>query len=101
VTILAWYSDSGHRDQVNVGWILIGLSIFFLLWFVAALRRAISVGDRDGLLTSGRHDRRSRLRRARDRAERRHPDDERSTPMVFACSLTFNLPAALIKLTLT
>ena len=31
---------------------LIGLSIFFLLWFIAALRRNVSVGDPDGLLTS-------------------------------------------------
>jgi hypothetical protein len=51
-TVIKWYSDSGHRDRVNVGWILIGLSIFFLLWFIAALRRAVSAGDRDGILTS-------------------------------------------------
>jgi hypothetical protein len=49
---IAWYRDSGHRDRVNLGWILIGLSIFFLFWFIAALRRAVSAGDRDGLLTS-------------------------------------------------
>ena len=49
--IIAWYSDSGHRDQVNVGWILITLSVFFLLWFVAALRRAVSVVDPEGILT--------------------------------------------------
>jgi len=50
--VIAWYSDSGHRDRVNTGWILIGLSIFFLFWFIAALRRSVSAGDRDGLLTS-------------------------------------------------
>jgi hypothetical protein len=49
--VIKWYSDSGHRDRVNFGWILVGLSIFFLLWFVAALRRAVSAGDRDGILT--------------------------------------------------
>ena len=49
--IIAWYSDSGHRDQVNVGWILITLSVFFLLWFVAALRRAVSTVDPEGILT--------------------------------------------------
>ena len=48
--IIAWYSDSGHRDQVNVGWILITLSVFFLLWFVAALRRAVSTVDPEGIL---------------------------------------------------
>jgi hypothetical protein len=50
--IRAWYSDSGHRDRIHFGWILVGLSIFFLLWFVAALRRSVSGGDRDGILTS-------------------------------------------------
>jgi hypothetical protein len=49
--IIAWYSDSGHRDRVNVGWILVTLSVFFLLWFVAALRRAVSMVDAEGILT--------------------------------------------------
>jgi hypothetical protein len=50
--IIAYYSDSGHRDRVNVGWILIGLSVFFLLWFIAALRRAVSSVDAEGVLTA-------------------------------------------------
>jgi hypothetical protein len=50
--VIEWYRDSGHRDRVNFGWILIGLSVFFLFWFIAALRRSVSAGDRDGLLTS-------------------------------------------------
>ena len=48
----AWFASSGHRDRINVGWILIGLGIFFLLWFIAALRRAVSTVDGDGFLTS-------------------------------------------------
>ena len=51
-TVIKYYADSGHRDKVHFGWILIGLSIFFLLWFVAALRRNVSVSDRDGVLTA-------------------------------------------------
>jgi hypothetical protein len=47
-----WFSDSGHRDRVHVGWILMGLSIFFLLWFIAALRRVVASLDTDGLLTT-------------------------------------------------
>jgi hypothetical protein len=50
--VIAYYSDDGNRNQVNFGWILVGLSIFFLLWFIAALRRAVSAGDRDGILTA-------------------------------------------------
>lgn len=50
--VVKWYSDSGHRDRVNIGWILLGLSLFFLLWFVAALRRAVSLVDGEGILTA-------------------------------------------------
>jgi hypothetical protein len=49
--VIQWYSDSGHRDRVNVGWILITLAVFFLLWFIAALRRAVSMVDGEGILT--------------------------------------------------
>jgi hypothetical protein len=48
----AWFSDSGHRDRISTGWILIGLGVFFLLWFIAALRRAVHSIDADGFLTS-------------------------------------------------
>jgi hypothetical protein len=50
--VIEWYSDSGHRDRVNIGWLLIGLSLFFLLWFVGALRRAVSLVDGEGILTA-------------------------------------------------
>jgi hypothetical protein len=49
--IIQWYSDSGHRDRVNTGWILITLAVFCLLWFIAALRRAVSIVDPEGILT--------------------------------------------------
>jgi hypothetical protein len=49
--VIQWYSDSGHRDRVNTGWILITLSVFCLLWFIAALRRAVSIVDGEGILT--------------------------------------------------
>ncbi len=50
--VIQWYSDSGHRDRVNIGWILIGLAVFFLLWFIGALRRAVSAVDGEGILTA-------------------------------------------------
>jgi hypothetical protein len=50
--VIQWYSDSGHRDRVNVGWILIGLGLFFFLWFVATLRRAVMSVDGEGILTA-------------------------------------------------
>ena len=49
--VIQWYSDSGHRDRIHIGWILIGLAVFFLLWFIGALRRAVSAVDSEGILT--------------------------------------------------
>ena len=39
--VVAWYSDSGHRDRLHVGWLLTGLGLFFFLWFLSALRQAL------------------------------------------------------------
>ena len=50
--VIQWYSDSGHRDQINIGWILIGLGLFFFLWFVATVRRAVMAVDGEGILTA-------------------------------------------------
>ena len=50
--VRAWYSDSGHRDRLHLGWVAVGLGLFALLWFVSALRRNVSAGDRDGILTA-------------------------------------------------
>jgi len=38
---VAFYGDSGHRDKINLGWILAGLGVFFFLWFVASLRETV------------------------------------------------------------
>jgi hypothetical protein len=51
----SFYGDSGHRDKINIGWILAGLGLFFFLWFVAALRETVREaealeGGRDGML---------------------------------------------------
>ena len=50
--VIAWYSDSGHRDRINFGWLAAGLGVFFFLWFLSALRRTVRrlEGD-DGFLT--------------------------------------------------
>ena len=50
--VIQWYSDSGHRDQINIGWILVGLGIFFFLWFAATVRRAVMAVDGEGILTA-------------------------------------------------
>jgi hypothetical protein len=51
--VIAWYSDSGHRDRIGVGWIVAGLGIFFFLWFLSALRRTVRRQEgEDGFLTA-------------------------------------------------
>ena len=47
-----YYSDSGHRDRIFVGWILVVLGLFFLLWFLASLRQTLRRLDGGGLLTA-------------------------------------------------
>jgi hypothetical protein len=37
----AWYQSSSNRAHVNIGWILVGLGLFALIWFVAALRERV------------------------------------------------------------
>jgi hypothetical protein len=51
--VIAYYSKASHRDKISIGWIIAGLGIFFFLWFLASLRRAVRrwEGD-DGYLTA-------------------------------------------------
>ena len=50
--VIAYYSDSGHRDKINVGWLLVVLGVFFFLWFLSALRQVLRQTDGDGFLTT-------------------------------------------------
>jgi hypothetical protein len=50
--IIAYYSDSGHRNRINIGWVIAGLGYFFFLWFLSALRQSIRrLEAEDGFLT--------------------------------------------------
>lgn len=37
----SWYQSSSHRAHIHIGWVLTGLGLFALIWFVAALRERI------------------------------------------------------------
>jgi hypothetical protein len=50
--VRAFYSDSGHRDRIGIGWVVAGLGIFAFLWFLAALRDAVRRTDGGGALTA-------------------------------------------------
>jgi hypothetical protein len=51
--VIAYYADSGHRDRISVGWVVGGLGVFFFLWFLGVLRRAVRRWEgEDGFLTT-------------------------------------------------
>ena len=37
----SWYRSSSNRAHVHIGWVLTGLGLFVLIWFVAALRERV------------------------------------------------------------
>jgi len=41
----SWYGSSSNRGHINIGWILAGLSLFSLIWFVAALRERVLASE--------------------------------------------------------
>jgi hypothetical protein len=48
--VIAYYRDAGNRDKINLGWLLVILGVFFLLWFLSALRQLLRRIDPDGFL---------------------------------------------------
>ena len=48
--VIAWYSDGGHRDRQSIGWLVIMLGLFALLWFLASLRASVASFDDTGML---------------------------------------------------
>jgi len=30
---ISFYGSSSHRDKIDIGWLLMGLGLFFFLWF--------------------------------------------------------------------
>src|SRR3954471_1929772 len=50
--IRSYWSDSGHRDKLYWGWIMVGVGVFLLIWFVAALRQRLRNADNSGFLMS-------------------------------------------------
>src|SRR5207244_4912884 len=51
--VIAYYSDSGHRDRIQIGWLVAGLGIFSFLWFLSSLRRTVRRHEgEDGFLTA-------------------------------------------------
>jgi hypothetical protein len=49
--VIRYYSDSGHRGRISVGWILIVLGVFFFLWFLGRLWQVVRGFDTVGVLS--------------------------------------------------
>lgn len=45
----AWYSSSGNRTHINIGWVLTGLAFLCLIWFVAGVRERVAVAEQSGV----------------------------------------------------
>ncbi len=41
----AYYGNGSHRTHINLGWLLTGLGLFALIWFVAVLRERVREGE--------------------------------------------------------
>lgn len=41
----AWYQSSTNRAHVHIGWVLTGLGLFALIWFVGALRERVRASE--------------------------------------------------------
>src|SRR5690348_10249698 len=41
----AYYQSGSHRTHFNIGWLLTGLALFSLIWFVAALRERVRASE--------------------------------------------------------
>ncbi|MFL5960856.1 MAG: hypothetical protein ACJ75G_11395 [Gaiellaceae bacterium] len=41
----AWYGSSSNRVHVNIGWLLAGLGLFSLIWFVVAVRERVRAAE--------------------------------------------------------
>jgi hypothetical protein len=49
---VSYYGDSGHRDRISVGWVLVVLGVLFFIWFLSTLRQVVRGIDGDGFLTT-------------------------------------------------
>jgi len=41
----AWYSSGSNRSHVSIGWVLAGLGLLCLIWFVAGVRERVAVAE--------------------------------------------------------
>jgi hypothetical protein len=42
----AWYGSGSNRTHINIGWLLTGLGLLCLIWFVAGVRERVAAAER-------------------------------------------------------
>ncbi|MGZ4335170.1 MAG: hypothetical protein ACXVRJ_13005 [Gaiellaceae bacterium] len=42
----AYYQRGSHRNSTHIGWLLTGLGVFFLVWFIGSVRDRIAAAER-------------------------------------------------------
>jgi hypothetical protein len=45
VKMAAYYGSASNRMHIHIGWVLAGLGLFCLVWFIAALRERIAIAE--------------------------------------------------------
>jgi hypothetical protein len=43
----AWYGSGSNRAHINIGWVITGLGLFSLIWFVVALRERVRASEQE------------------------------------------------------
>jgi hypothetical protein len=50
--VIRYYQESSNRDHIHIGYLLILIGVFFLIWFLGTLREVVRRLAGDGLLTA-------------------------------------------------
>jgi hypothetical protein len=41
----AWYGSGSNRTHINIGWVLTGLALLCLMWFIAGVRERVAIAE--------------------------------------------------------
>jgi hypothetical protein len=41
----AWYGSGSNRTHINIGWVLTGLALLSLMWFIAGVRERVAIAE--------------------------------------------------------
>jgi hypothetical protein len=50
--VIAYFSESSHRNKILIGWMVLVVGVFFFLWFLGALKELVCRQAGEGLLAT-------------------------------------------------